>query len=137
MLFVIWVFSVAHATPLAVAITTRTVSLNVRENGQITVRDVEFIFMNIDLDEFKVYYMIGFVGLHILPFVSLGILYARIAWRLRHPDKKLTEPEEEAANQTVSSMAERNRRKTTVMVIAVLLVFFICFFPLHFYEACT
>ncbi|XP_028396930.1 octopamine receptor 1-like [Dendronephthya gigantea] len=133
MLFTIWVFSVAIASPYFITSTTKTVPLHVRENGKITLRNIKFVDVEMNVLEWRVYYMIMFVCLHVFPFVSLGILYSGIARSIRKPDKRLneTEPVGEARNQTVSGMSERNRRKTTLMVIAILVGFFICYFPFH------
>ena len=138
-LFVIWVLSTAFATPFAITTSTKTVPLHVEVNGQVRLRDVTFLNIDMEVEDFKIYYMTLFVSLHVIPFFFLAILYIRIAWKLWHPDKNLAETDRsyEAAKKTVSGMSERNRRKTTLMVIAVLVVFFVCFFPFHLYFIIT
>ena len=105
------------------------VPLHVKENGKITLRELTFLDLDMDVDTFKIYYVIVFVVLHVVPFASLIIMYIRISWKLWHPDKQLDEGSEGAR----ARMRERTRRRTTVMVIAVLVAFFVCFFPFHIY----
>ena len=130
----IWLCSAAFAAPFAITTKTVVVPLSVEENGQITVQDITFLNTDMDIGKFKIYYTSIFIGLHVVPFISLGIMYTRIAWKLWHPDKQLRGQSDGAGGtETASRMSERNRRKTTIMVIAVLLAFFVCFFPFHIY----
>jgi hypothetical protein len=130
----IWLCSLAFAVPFAIGTTTIVVPLHVKENGQITARDLTFLHIDMDVEKFKIYYTTVFVALHVVPFVALGIMYTRIAWKLWHPEKELGEQADGAGgNEAVSRMSERNRRRTTIMVIAVLAAFFVCFFPFHIY----
>ena len=130
----IWLCSAAFAAPFAIATKTVAFPLPVEENGQITVQDITFLNTDMDIGKFKIYYTSIFIGLHVVPFVSLGIMYTTIAWKLWHPDKQLSDQFDSAGGkETASHMSERNRRKTTIMVIAVLLAFFVCFFPFHIY----
>ncbi|CAB3984593.1 tachykinin-like peptides receptor 99D isoform X1 [Paramuricea clavata] len=133
-LAVIWICSIVFALPFFIAITTRVTQHYVKENGQVTLQDITFIDIDFDVHKFRIYYVIVFLGLHVLPFVSLVTMYTRIAWKLWHPDRRLTEqPEGAGGNETVSRVSERNRRRTTKMVIVVLIAFFVCFFPFHVY----
>ena len=100
-----------------------------KENGKVAVRELTFLDVDMDIEKFKVYYMILFVGLHVVPFSSLVVMYIRIAWQLWHPDKQLDEQPEAAR----ARMYQQTRRRTTIMVIAVLVAFFVCFFPFHIY----
>ena len=133
-LVLIWFCSTAFALPFAIGTKIEVSPLHVKESGQVTVQDITFLDLKMDLDKFKIYYMCLFVGLHVVPFVSLVIMYVRIAWKLWHPDRRLTEqPGGVGENETALRISERNRRKTTIMVIAVLIAFFVCFFPFHIY----
>lgn len=133
-LVVIWTCSTVFALPFFIGITTIVTRHYVKENGQVTLQDITFIDLDIDVDKFRIYYVMIFLGFHVVPFVSLVIMYTRIAWKLWHPDRRLTEqPEGAGGKGTVSRVSERNRRRTTKMVIAVLIIFFVCFFPFHIY----
>lgn len=125
----IWLFSTAFAFPFFVGTKLKVVQLHVKENDKVVLRELTFLDEVMDIEKFKIYYTIIFVGLHVVPFASLFVMYIRIAWQLWHPDKQLDEQPEGAR----ARMCERTRRRTTLMVIAVLVAFFVCFFPFHIY----
>jgi Na+/H+ antiporter NhaC len=74
--------------------------------------------------------MVIFISINVIPIIFLSFFYARIVYKLWHPDKRLSsEAAIHSKHQHPKNFVEKTRRKTTIMLLTVVTVFFLCMFP--------
>lgn len=79
----------------------------------------------------KVYYILIFVLLYLLPLLAIAVLYALICYKLYHRKVPV-----QSLAQNYRQAVEKSKRKVVKVLIMIVVVFALCWFPAHAMHYC-